>query len=133
MSRRALAAAIAWALLGPAGCGDAPPPPRPDARPLTPPGPAGDPRVAMTQAMDLRDLQGDVADLWPDRPYRVDLSVADGRPIAGLLDLERDGRWETRWTRGEDGALLVATAQGEGFSTPTAWTGARMPGALAVP
>ncbi len=116
-----------------AACGD----PAPPARPLTTAGPTGDPRIAMTQAMDLVLQRPSVQDLWPDRPYRVDLrdAPAGGRPALGLLDLDRDGRFDQRWTRTPGGDLLVASSEADdGRYGPAAlWTGPVMPGALTLP
>ena len=114
---------------------DSPAPP-PEARPLAPPGPTGDPRIAMTQAMDLALAHPEVQDLWPDRPYRVDLrdESGAGQATLGLLDLDRDGAWDMRWIR-EDGALMVASSpEDDGrYGAPEPWEGRRMPGSLAVP
>ena len=93
-------------------CVDEPPPAPPDARPLTSTVPTGDPRVAMAQAMGLSLEHPQVEDLWTDRAYRVDLFDEDGdkRPDRGLLDVDRDGNAEQRWSRGDDGALMVETS-----------------------
>ena len=117
-----------------AGCDRSPPPP-PDARPLAPPGPTGDPRIAMTQAMDLAMKQSEIRDLWPDRPYRVDLRDDDGagRATLGLLDLDRDGAWDMRWSR-EGGVLLFARSPDDDgqYGEFTPWEGPRMPGDLEI-
>jgi len=123
-------------LVGLLACDEAPSPPRGAARPLTPPGPTGDPRIAMTQAMDLALTHPEVNDLWPDRPYRVDLrdESGAGRATLGLLDLDRDGAWDMRWTRAGE-VLMVANAPADDgqHGPPEPWSGPQMPGRLEVP
>lgn len=108
-----------WLLLA-CTLGSSEPATPPDVKPLTPPNVSGDPRAHVAQAFGFTMVGAELADVFPERPYRVALFDEDGDRLAdrATLDVDRDGALEQTWSK-VDGQLFVATGDGE----PEPWDG----------
>lgn len=123
------AAALPAAASQPAAAAGALPAPPPPASP-----PAAEPpaRTARGEGMSLREVDREllrlyseirsrppaakggapkVKDVFPDRPYKINLYEEDGRLARAKIDLNRNGKWDEKWTfapgRGDLGDPVV--------------------------
>lgn len=111
-----------------------PPPPPPPPPPVRAAAPAADaaPRGARGDRIALRDVDREllriyeqsqksaggakapkVKDVFPDRPYKVNLYEEGGVLARAKIDLNRNGKWDEKWTfaPGSDAASPVVKRQ----------------------
>ncbi len=56
-----------------------------------------------TQAQAAKASKG--KDVFPDRPYKVNLYVEEGRVVRAKVDLNRNNKWDEKWSFEPDGDI----------------------------